>query len=185
MPPHEYGFEERMTMSSGLSANTDVSRVLLEQIPGAVNATQAASVNDRQGVDWWVELSTARHLGIDAKVREEDWAPKGKDDLALETWSVVEKNVIGWTRDANKRCDYILWLWKDTGRFCLIPFPMLCRVFELNWSAWAHKYQLNQQYTKRQNGGYHSECVFVPRRDVWAEIYRVFGGNGRLEVKAA
>lgn len=175
----EYGFNDRLRMSQGVAANADVRSALLAEIPGAVNVYAAHSSNDRQGVDWWVEMSTARHLAVDAKVRETDWAAThpNEDDVALETWSVVEKNIPGWTRDANKRCDYVLWLWKDTGRFCLVPFPMLCRVFEFQWQNWASKYKTARQFTPRANGGYHSECVFVPRRELWASIYRRFGGD--------
>lgn len=175
----EYGFEERLAMSSGVAASADVRSILLKHIPGAVNAHQAATVNDRQGIDWWVEMSTAKHLAVDAKVREQDWAARNphEDDLALESWSVVEKQVPGWTRDANKKCDYVLWLWKDTGRFCLVPFPMLCGVFSRRWQSWRVDYKTRQQHTPRANGGYHSECVFVPRRELWAEIYRQYGGQ--------
>ncbi len=175
----EYGFEERLAMSSGVAASADVRSILLKNIPGAVNVHQAATVNDRQGIDWWVEMSTAKHLAVDAKVREQDWAARNphEDDLALESWSVVEKQVPGWTRDANKKCDYVLWLWKDTGRFCLVPFPMLCGVFSRRWQSWRVDYKTRQQRTPRANGGYHSECVFVPRRELWAEIYRQYGGQ--------
>lgn len=175
----EYGFEERLAMSSGVAASADVRSILLKHIPGAVNAHQAATVNDRQGIDWWVEMSTAKHLAVDAKVREQDWAARNpyEDDLALESWSVVEKQVPGWTRDVNKKCDYVLWLWKDTGRFCLVPFPMLCGVFSRRWQSWRVDYKTRQQHTPRANGGYHSECVFVPRRELWAEIYRQYGGQ--------
>ena len=179
----EYGFEERLAMSSGVAAVADVRYILLAQIPGAVNVTPAATANDKQGIDWWVELSTAKHLAIDAKVRSSDWAAKrpDEDDLALESWSVVEKNIVGWTRDPAKKCDYVLWLWQDTGRFCLIPFPMLCHVFTKNWQQWSSRFKTAKQKTVRQYGDcYHSECVFVPRREIWAEIYRVYGGDGRL-----
>lgn len=174
----EYGFDERLAMSSGIAASADVRSILLNHIPGAVNAHQAATANDKQGIDWWVELSTAKHLAIDAKVREQDWAARHphEDDLALESWSVVEKRVPGWTRDASKKCDYVLWLWKDTGRFCLVPFPMLCGVFTRHWQLWRTTHKTRQQHTPRADGGYHSECVFVPRRDLWAEIYRQYGG---------
>jgi hypothetical protein len=168
-----------MAMSSGIAATADVRLILLAEIPGAVNVTPAAPANDKQGVDWWVELSTARHLAVDAKVRQDDWAAShpAEDDLALESWSVVENSIPGWTRDTAKRCDYVLWLWKDTGRFCLVPFPMLCRVFSLNWQQWRGRYKTRRQFTPRGGGGYHSECVFVPRKELWAEIYRQYGGN--------
>lgn len=180
--PHKYNFSERMAMSNGVAATADVRSILLAEIPGAINVHQAAKENDRQGVDWWVEMSTARHLAVDAKVRESDWASshRDEDDLALESWSVVEQRVPGWTRDSNKRCDYVLWLWKDTGRFCLLPFPMLCRVFTQHWQLWRQQYKTRRQFTPLQNGGYHSECVFVPRRVVWSEIYRQYGGHLKL-----
>lgn len=175
--PREFDFAERLSMSAGNSASRNLEVILVSEIPGAVSATPAAQVNDRQGVDWWVEMSTARHLAVDCKVRATDWAAThpDEDDLALETFSVVEKGIAGWTRDANKRCDYILWLWTDTGRFCLLPFPMLCKVFSANWEQWRAKYKTRRQFTTGRN--YHSECVFVPRKVVWAEIYRRFGGQ--------
>ena len=40
----EYGFEERLAMSSGVAASADVRSILLKHIPGAVNAHQAAAV---------------------------------------------------------------------------------------------------------------------------------------------
>lgn len=180
----EYDFEERLAMSSGIAAVADVRTVLLDNIPGAVNVTQAATENDKQGIDWWVEMSTAKHLAVDVKVRDQDWAAKhpGDDDLALESWSVVEKRIPGWTREPSKRCDYVLWLWKDTGRFCLLPFPMLCRVFTDNWRAWCDEHKTRRQFTPRAGGGYHSECVFVPRRIIWAAIYRQFGGDMKVAV---
>jgi hypothetical protein len=176
----EYEFDERLAMSEGVCVTADVRTILLDNIPGALNVTKAHSDNDRAGVDWWIEMTGARFLAVDAKVRESDWAATHpeEDDLALETWSVVESQVPGWTRSEKKACDYVLWLWKDTGRFCLVPFQMLCKVFQCNWKAWSGKYKTRKQFTPRQNGnGYHSECVFVPRREVWAELYRTYGGQ--------
>lgn len=179
MEPREYGFDERLVMSGGHSASSDVRDVLMQCIPGSLNAYKAAPSNDRLGVDWWVEMPNARHLAVDAKVREEDWATKNPphDDLAIETLSVVESGKIGWTRDDTKRCDYVLWLWKDTGRYCLLPFPMLCKVTQANWESWREKYKVSRQRTPWGEGFYHSECVFVPRREVWRLVYELFGGS--------
>ena len=166
-------------MSEGVSESADVCTILMDNIPGALNVIKAHAKNDRTGVDWWVELPGARFLAVDAKVRQSDWAAAhpDQDDLALETWSVVEKHVPGWTRCEDKTCDYILWLWTDTGRFCLVPFRMLCKVFQHRWQDWSEKYRTAKQFTKQNGGGYHSECVFVDRREVWAEIYRTYGGE--------
>lgn len=174
--PIEYGFDERLNMSQGVSSNSSVKDILLNNIPGACSVNSAHLSNDKNGTDWWVEHSSGKHMSVDCKVRSEDYAKKGYDDLALETWSVCEKNVVGWTRKTDKRTDYVLWLWTDTGRWCLIPFPFLCKVFETNWHEWLAEYKNARQKTTTQYGGYHSECVFVPRRVVWKAIYETFSG---------
>jgi len=176
----DYDFGERLAMSHGVSQNKDIRRLILDNIPGALDVHPAHLENDRNGTDWWVEHITGRWLSVDCKVRESDWwaTHPEEDDLALETWSVVESKVPGWTRDSRKRTDYVLWLWTDTGRWCLVPFAMLCKVFTDQWQTWSNKYRIAKQKTTRDNGSaYHSECVFVPRREVWVAIYLAFGGN--------
>jgi hypothetical protein len=129
-PPQRYEFDERRAMSSGVASSTSIEAILLANIPGAVAVRAADEAADRMGTDWWVDHVSGHSQSVDAKVREEDFARKGCDDLALETLSVVERNKVGWTLDETKRTDYILWLWKDTQRWCLVPFPMLCQVFK-------------------------------------------------------
>jgi hypothetical protein len=176
----EYSFSERMAMSQGVTTGPNVESILLAAIPGAVAVHPAHESNDRRGTDFWVEHERGDHLSVDVKARSEDWAakpePQRADDLALETWSVVESGKVGWTRDPSKRSDYVLWLWQDTGRWCLLPFPMLLAVFQEKWRAWGEQYGTHRQHTP-QYGGYHSECVFVPRETVWEEIYRRYGGG--------
>jgi hypothetical protein len=175
---HEFDFVDQLQFSQGVSIASDVSSILLSGIPGAVAIHAAHEVNDRNGTDWWVEMRSGAFLSVDAKVRSQDYAPRGQDDLALETWSVMEAKKVGWTRDITKRTDYILWLWQDTGRWCLIPFQMLCGVFVDRWQEWAKSHQTAQQKTASLSGvGYHSQCVFVPRKDVWTALYRKYGGR--------
>lgn len=175
-----YGFDERLRFSDGIAASASVECVLLSCIPGATQVRRATRKEDRDGTDWWVDRHCGDALSVDAKVRSTDWLPRGEDDLALETWSVVEKGVTGWTRTESKRTDYILWLWQDTGRWCIVAFPMLCGVMCDHWEEWRRKYKTKQQWTDMPCGrGYHSECVFVPRREVWAAMYRKYGGTPR------
>lgn len=177
--PITYVFHEQLAMSQGVSVVADVGDILMKELPGAQKVHQASPCNDRKGVDWWVEMASGNHLAVDTKVRTSDWSVNhpDEDDLALESWSVIESNIVGWTRDIYKRCDYVLWLWKDTRRFCLLPFPLLCSVFIENWETWHGQYRVAIQRTPRQNGGtYHSECIFVPRETVWTAIYQRVGG---------
>ncbi len=177
--PRHYGFHKQLSMSQGVSDSEDVRALLLRVIPGACQVIQAHEANDRNGTDYWVEHERGRFLSIDCKIREEDWSakppPLTADDLALEIWSVVERRIVGWTRDRKKQTDYVLWFWLDTRRWCLIPFLQLCGVFEENWELWQSNYKHPQQYTP--DGDYHSECVFVPRHEVWASIITKFGGT--------
>lgn len=171
----DFLFEERLIMSQGVATSASIESVLVQNIPGAVSAHRASQADDRSGTDWWVKMPSGHLLSVDCKVRQEDWlAKKGVDDLALEYWSVKEQNIVGWTLRTDKRTDYVLWLWKDTGRWCLIPFAMLCRVFRDNKPRWCEEYRTAEQTT---GGRYTSACVFVPRREVWAAIYRTFGGQ--------
>ena len=176
--PITYDFNAKLIASDGHCSNANIESILLSNIAGSLNVKRAHEANDRSGVDWWVECKGCRHLAIDAKVREVDYARKGQDDLALETWSVVEASKVGWTLDDAKQCDFVLWLWKDTGRWCMVPFAMLCQVFTENIEAWKSTFKVARQRTPTRDGrGYHSEVVFVPRREVWKAIYGVYGGQ--------
>ena len=173
-----FDFNEQLRMSHGVSANRDIARILCDNIPGSQQAQIAGVADDRNGTDWWVTLGNGNRLSVDCKVRSRDYARlTGEDDLALETWSVIGKKV-GWSRDPTKRTEYILWLWQDTGRWCLIPFPMLCNVFSRCWEEWRGRFKTRQQ----SSGSWQSECVFVPRKTVWSEIYCRFGGDPKFIV---
>lgn len=176
---NEYGFFEQIEMSQGHAVNASVGDVLMANVPGAIQVVQSSIADDRKGTDWWVVLGNKKRLSVDCKVRQDDCIVKFKaDDIALETWSVIEHRVIGWTRNPDKETDYILWLWKDTGRWLLIPFTMLCGAFIDNWRLWRKQYRTAIQKTT-ENGivKWHSECVFVDRRAVWSEIYKKYGGQ--------
>lgn len=175
--PKQYGFGDRLEMSQGVSENESISAIVKNNIPSALAVYQAHFANDRNGTDFWVECESGKFLSVDCKVREKDFIEvNGCDDLALESWSVVEKNKVGWTRDTSKQTDFVLWLWKDTGRWLLVPFQMLCKVFSDNWKEWRREFKTARQYTPN-HGGYHSECIFVPRALVWKRIYAMYGGQ--------
>lgn len=176
--PNSYSFDEQMILSNGVIASCDVGEILRSRIPGCIDVRKTDKKTDMSGVDWWAELANGRKIGVDFKGRRKDCREYGNDDLALETWSVINSKV-GWTRDASKTCDYILWVWSDTGRFCLIPFAPLCGVFQMNWVEWRRKYGPNPQRTPRtkERSGWISECVFVPRTVVIDAVTAWCNGN--------
>jgi hypothetical protein len=154
---------------------------LKDRIPSFKLARRALKGNDRAGVDYVVERHRLPSLGIDLKLRNRDFSvtpPDYADDLALETFSVVEKGIPGWTRDPAKACDYVLWFWQDTGRFFIVPFPPLCWVFERQWELYRMFFRTEQQRTRGRTS-WTSECVFVPRPVLMKDIARWSSGRYR------
>lgn len=175
-----FTFQNQLIMSEeAINEQEDLPTYLLRHIPLAEKVERANREDDRRGIDYWVTLQSGRVIGVDVKCRENDWQSRGCDDVALEIWSVVEKQVIGWTRNTQKQTDYVLFLWKDTGRFLLLDFPVLCSIFIQHWETWRRIYQTAYQRTSEcpSRSGWHSQCVFVPRQVIWREIYLRFGGS--------
>lgn len=168
-----YRFDDTMQMSKGVAESADVRGILCANIPGIVNVHPAHVTNDKNGTDWWAEHCCGKMLSVDAKIRSKDF---GKNDLALETWSNMERHVPGWTLRDDKRTDYILWLWKDTRRWCLLPFPFLCAAFKKHKDFWIAQYGTSNQFTSDATPPFHSQCIFVPIREIWAAIYRMYAG---------
>jgi hypothetical protein len=181
-----YNFQDQKIMSEGVSTTDSIKDILLKNLEGAITIEKASDVEDRNGIDWWVKLFNGKTIGIDCKIRAKDFkviSNGAEDDLALETWSVIKiedgkhiESKVGWTRDINKKTDFILWYWKDSGRWCLISFLCLCKVFNANWEIWKLKYKTQRQKTTSEYGEYLSECTFVPRKVIWRELFNTFGG---------
>jgi hypothetical protein len=175
----EYRFDEELARSDSQAIAATVTRILIENIPGAIRVERAGHEQDRSGVDFWVVRQSGGRVGVDVKARQQDFRYVGprKDDLALETWSNVERRVPGWSLDASKATDYVLWIW-PTQRWCLIPFPLLCAVTTECLDHWTRFHQVHRQRTP--DLGFHSECVIVPRLAVLRAIDRKFGGDSIL-----
>ncbi len=176
----EYEFEKQLALSQAESSNGNVGEILTSTIPTAVRSRPANLKQDKQGIDWFVELGSGKEVGVDVKVRAKDCQDFGNDDVLLETWSKFKEQKIGWTLDERKQCDYIFYLWADTGRWMLIPFVLLLKVFRKNQARWTQEYGEKQTSTTN-NGGWTTKFVCVPRRELWAEVYKEFGGNARLK----
>jgi hypothetical protein len=164
-----YAFLQMVAYSHGHAPDPDsVLPYLRDRIPN-FRLARAPNGNDRQGVDYVIERHNLPSLGIDLKLRATNFSVRGEDDLALETWSVVEKNIPGWTRDPFKACDFVLWFWRDTGRYFIVPFPPLCWTFEREWELYRTFFRTERQRTAGRVS-WTSECVFVPRTVVMADI---------------
>lgn len=170
-----FDFQEELRASKSLDVDRRVRDVLI-RLPGAAKVTEASKTNDKLGVDYWVELP-GRHIGVDVKVRKTDFSkrPGGVLDLALETWSVVEARTVGWARNQDKLCDYILWIWLDSERNCLLPFLPLCHAMRCNWEQWRKSFKVESQ----PNNGYTSEMVLVPYSEIKSAMESFYFESGQ------
>ncbi len=171
-----YDFAERMVMSEGVQVNADIESILRGALLGVVGVRPATISEDRNGTDHWIDRVNERSLSVDVKARAQDFSVRGHDDLALELWSVrpdlLTSGKLGWTLDPRKQTDYILWIWHDTGRWCLVPFPLLSAAFKVHFDEWC-----GYKHAIQNSGRWESECIYVPRRVVWRAIYQLFGGT--------
>jgi len=128
---------------------------------------------DRQGVDFIVERSQRPSAYVDGKIRELDPLEKwGHDDVALESYSVVEDQIIGWTLDMNKQTEYVLWLWPS--RWLILDYKQLRHVAVELMATWKIRFKVAQQETTKDGRTYHSECVFVPIIEITKAIDMMF-----------
>jgi len=150
-----FDFWERLHFSS--TTYNDIEQVLIKRYK-ALNVFTAHLSNDKQGIDMWVETN-GKCVGVDAKVRQKDF---GFGDVALEDYSVIEKDIPGWTVDPNKKTDLILFYWANNKRSWLVDFKKLRAATIDNIEKWRVEYKVAKQQTNTKYGHYTSSCVFVP-----------------------
>jgi len=179
-----FQFDEQMAMADDPAVKEAISAYIRQYFPGVASIERASPAEDKLGTDYWVVLESGKKLSFDIKVRKTDYAYRDppQDDLALERWSVVGKK-IGWTQDQNKQTDFILWYWKDSGRFCILSFLKLCSVFKERMTEWIIEYmdEIHTQTTFTDHGIYQSECVLVPREIVMQAIHAKFAGEPTIK----
>lgn len=174
----DYSFQAKLVVATGIAASPDIAEILRNNLPSILAVEKAEVTDDRSGTDYWAYRMGLPPLSIDCKIRDIDPTlfQQPADDLALETWSVVDKKV-GWALDPMKRSDYILWFFRPTKRWVLIPFPLLQSIFVANRERWFQEYRHARQSTNK--GQWQSECLFVPRLTIWRALYERYGGRLR------
>lgn len=159
MQPHEHSFERKRRDSE----KADWPTVLRAVFPGIDNVVQGTKAEDLRGIDWWV-ADAAERAKVEVKQRDEDYLKRRrKDDVALETFSVVERGKVGWTLDPAKESDWYVSFWLETGSKLALPFKALRKAMQVNLPKWRLDYPPVQQFTPEFRG-YHSECMFVDRQ---------------------
>jgi hypothetical protein len=178
--PHEYEWEDRLAMSSGVTERTHPETIQKLIGPSCVRVERNITNGNDNGIDYWAYLRGGAKLAIDIKAREHGCSKYWKScplfgvgvepELALEIWSVKPEpenftGQAGWTLSESKETDYILHVFdiSDTPERFLLPFQLLRMGFRRNIKEWTRKFRVETQRTSRANGHrWQSECVFVP-----------------------
>lgn len=168
-------FDGELEHSRHYAEHAMIRAKLAEKFPGALNIHPAHSVNDRRGTDWWVECN-GHLLRCDVKVRRIDYLPRGRDDVALEIWS-IDRRKVGWSRDPDKHTDFVMWFWVDTGRTFLAFFPALRNAFEKYLAEWQERFGSYRQESERNGRKWISVHIFVPRGLLTEKMVEQMGGK--------
>lgn len=156
---NDYSFSAKLA-DSERDDLAEIIRLLL----GADAVVRADKELDMRGVDYLAALPGGRAVPVDVKLRAPGCARfwKGEPDFALEVWSNVETRAIGWTLDATKLTEYVLFAYapEDTRSVYIAPFVQLRKAFADNLEQWGAVYRKATQSSN--DGQWHSECIFVP-----------------------
>jgi len=164
-----FSFRERLAFSVDARGQEDID-IITRCHNGSIAIEKADTQDDISGVDYFVTLDSGVQVKWDVKRRDigcsRFW--KSGPELALETWSDMERGRIGWTLDREKETDYILFAFdpSDHDRAYAIPFQHLRAAFNANGPDWYKRYRHEKQSSRENGREWVSECVFIPIHEV-------------------
>ena len=110
----------------------------------------------KRGIDRIITLSDGHQHTIEEKIRYKDY-----NDIALERWSSFEDKSLGWCLK-ELDCDYVLYLFWNSGRYFLIPFEKLRQSLMDNILEWENNYKILQTRNRGVRSMYTTVSVCVP-----------------------
>lgn len=165
-----YDFYERLKISmESLQLETD-RKTLENYFPDVRSVRKSDIEDDKSGIDYIVTLQSGVEIGVDVKTRDKGCGKfwRNGPELALETWSQKwpkysqRGNVVGWTVDSTKKCQYIMFKFDraDSETVYIMPFQQLNKAFRRNMRTWYRAFKHDEQ--RQRTAAYVSECIFVP-----------------------
>lgn len=113
----------------------------------------------RGGIDRVITLASGKAITVDEKVRTEDWP-----DIALETWSDLERKSPGWMQK-DLACDFIAYAFVPSQRCYLLPFVTLRRAWLTSGGDWIRMAKAKEggfRFIDAKNRGYTTRSIAVP-----------------------
>lgn len=160
-----------------ISDHSDIEKAIKEKsqtyFPEVLNITKAHKENDLLGADYFLEFLNCKMETLDIKVRKEDWSLRGDDRTAcIELIANTTTNKKGWTIDATKQTDWIMFYYIETGRSVMYNARLL-RAAVIRYLPDLRKHgKPTVQKTQSGSGHYLSESLIVSHRELAAAIYR-------------
>lgn len=151
-------FKSTFNQSQSDAGRLPIERALKLLLPGFRRTIRPSPREDRKGADTKAIVGK-RKVHIDYKIRSKDPRTWGEDDLAIELYSVVEKRIRGYQ---NKSTDFLLWIFKDTGRYVLVPFQPFLELYKTHWKEWEFWLTEPRQTTRLGLTTYSSSFAMVP-----------------------
>ncbi|MBD5781643.1 hypothetical protein IEN85_19230 [Pelagicoccus sp. NFK12] len=166
-------FEESLAKSFRDTKSVPLEQAFAKLFPGFLTYSQSGKELDLLGSDVRIHLRD-RDIHVDLKFRDTDPRQWGMDDLTIELLSVAERGIRGYE---NQRTDYLVWVFKTTGRVVAIPFPAFKRFYQANWNFWYFWRAEKPQRTIMPNGqAFHSVHCHVPFR-----LFKSFALEARFD----
>ena len=156
-----HDFHQKLEFSNGANILNDIERIK-HALHRCEYVEKTDIETDKTGVDYFAYIKGGVVVNVDAKRRESgssQYWKRGEPELAIETWSVVEK-VIGWTYNIKNKADYILYSFEpcDSNEWYFVPLQLLRKAAWDNGTNWRLRYG---ELTQHSNG-WNSRCIFVP-----------------------
>lgn len=152
-------FKNDLVKSREAAKAFPVQTALEMLLPGVAKILDVSRKEDLAGADCKIPLEDGTIVNIDFKVRSVDPRTWGVDDLAIEIYSVCEKQIRGYQ---DKSTDYLLWLFTSTNRTVLVPFEPFLDIYEEKWKEWEFWLAEPKQRTRMGNTFFHSQFAKVP-----------------------
>jgi hypothetical protein len=170
-----YDFDEMLALSNSPKVRRMIETALKSRFDNLLAIHKAHVVNDKRGIDYFLEFPHGKIETLDVKVRTKDFARQADGcNLAIENQSNVRKSSPGWTVDCDKLTDWVLWIWVDTERSELIHFRQARLAATRSLPDWMASRKVATQTTPTVGGSYDSQSVFISTRDLWAAVFRGF-----------
>lgn len=168
-------YEETLAKSFRDTESFPLDRAFAKLFPDFRLFSKSGKKLDLQGSDVKIQLSD-RTVHADLKFRDTDPRQWGEDDLAIELLSVVERGIRGY---GNQRTDYLIWIFKSTGRVVSIPFEAFKPFYRANWNYWYFWRAEKPIKSVMPNGqSYHSVHCLVP-----FNLFEGFAREAQIELR--